>query len=74
MNYVEILMKDNNLKINEKFYLQCAKQNNGEWYRISDFKYHFDENLNLILHKTVKDNILFGLLIGKFKIEKISQK
>ena len=71
MNYIEQFMKDNDLKINEEFYIKTKGYKN-EWVR-GDVKYHFDENYFLISEEDkLKDyGRMNQLLTGFCKIEKI---
>ena len=74
MNYIEQFMKDNDIEINEEFYVV-----NLNGYRIEKFKddrFHFGVGLFLFKkgNGLSQDDVLCELLLGSLKIEKISQK
>ena len=74
MNYIEKFMQDNDIKIDEEFYIV-----NLQGYRIEKFKddrFHFGVSMFLFKKGTVlsQDDVLCELLLGSLKIEKIPQK
>lgn len=74
MNYIEQFMKDNDIKIDEEFYVV-----NLNGYRIEKFKddrFHFGVGLFLFKkgNGLSQDDVLCELLLGSLKIEKIPQK
>ena len=78
MNYIEQFMKDNDIKIDEEFYVIDEK---GEKIKnISDdehfLKFHFTENLELKseLINLICAKLLLSLMLGRCKIEKIPKK
>ena len=78
MNYIEQFMKDNDIKIDEEFYVINEK---GEKIKnISDdehfLNFHFTENLELKseLINLICTKLLLSLILGRCKIEKIPQK
>ena len=78
MNYIEQFMKDNDIEIDEEFYVinelgeKIENQCDGE----SFLKFHFTENLEFKseLINLICTKVLLSLMLGKCKIEKISQK
>ena len=73
MNYIEKLMQDNEIEVNEEFYV-LRKGRIGD--SIGDIKYHFDENYFLVSDKEeLKEyGIMLLLLTDDCQIEKIPQK
>ena len=73
MNYIEQLMKENDIEVNEEFYV-LRKGRIGD--SIGDIKYHFDENYFLVSDKEEfkEYGIMLLLLTGDCQIEKIPQK
>lgn len=74
MNYIEKFMQDNDIKIDEEFYIV-----NLQGYRIEKFKddrFHFGVSMFLFKKGTVlsQDDVLCELLLGSLKIEKIPHK
>lgn len=74
MNYIEKFMQDNNIEINEEFYVV-----NLNGYRIEKFKddiFHFGVSLFLFKKGTglPQDDVLCELLLGSLKIKKIPHK
>lgn len=72
MNYIKKLMEDNNLEVNEEFYIFYDKNRLG---KVMETPLYFDEKLYLV--GNVNGNcyiILRGLMSGDYRIEKIQQK
>ena len=78
MNYIKKLMEDNNIEVNEEFYIINEKGDKIEnpYDGESFLKFYFTENLefkseaiNLICNK-----VLLSLMLGECKIEKIQHK
>ena len=74
MNYIEQFMEDNDIEINEEFYVV-----NLNGYRIAKFKddrFHFGVGMFLFKKGTglPQDDVLCELLLGSLKIEKIPKK
>ena len=74
MNYIEQFLKDNDIEINEEFYVV-----NLNGYRIEKFKddrFHFGVCLFLFKkgNGLSQDDVLCELLLGSLKIEKIPHK
>ena len=73
MNYIEQFMKDNDIEVNEEFYI---KQGNHIFGGLDRARFYFNEKLYL---EEKSDNshsivILKGLLTGEYRIEKITEK
>lgn len=73
MNYIEQFMKDNNIKVNEEFYIADGKSILGGTNKI---RFYFNENLFLEekLNKNNSIYILNRLLKGEWKVKKIPPK
>lgn len=73
MNYIEQFMKDNNIKVNEGFYIADGKSILGGTNKI---RFYFNENLFLEekLNKNNSIYILNRLLKGEWKVKKIPPK
>ena len=78
MNYIKKLMEDNNLEVNEEFYV--INEEGEKIKNISDdehfLKFHFTEKLEFKseLINLICTKVLLSLMLGKCKIEKIPQK
>ena len=78
MNYIEQFMKDNDIKIDEEFYV--INEEGEKIKNISDdehfLKFNFTENLELKseLINLICTKLLLSLILGRCKIEKIPQK
>lgn len=74
MNYIEQFLKDNDIEVNEEFYVTDEK---GE--RIGgliSIIFYFDKNMRLNMKLVESDcrDVLRGLMLGRCKIEKIPHK
>ena len=74
MNYIEQFMKDNDIKIDEEFYV--VNKNGGRIKKLEESRFYFGTSLFLFKKQSALpyDDLLCNLLIGKYKIEKIPQK
>ena len=78
MNYIEQFMKDNDIKIDEEFYV--INEEGEKIKNISDdehfLKFHFTEKLEFKseLINLICTKVLLSLMLGRCKIEKIPQK
>lgn len=74
MNYIEQFMKDNDIKIDEEFYV--IDENGKKIGGLISIIFHFDKNMRLNMKLVESDcrDVLRGLMLGEFKIEKIPQK
>ena len=78
MNYIKQFMKDNDIKINEEFYV--INEEGEKIKNISDdehfLKFHFTEKLEFKseLINLICTKVLLSLMSGKSKIEKIPHK
>lgn len=78
MNYIKKLMEDNNLEVNEEFYV--INEEGEKIKNISDdehfLKFHFTEKLEFKseLINLICTKVLLSLMLGRCKIEKIPQK
>lgn len=78
MNYIEQFMKDNDIKIDEEFYV--INEEGEKIKNISDdehfLKFHFTEKLEFKseLINLICTKVLLSLMLGECKIEKIPQK
>lgn len=78
MNYIEQFMKDNDIKIDEEFYV--INEEGEKIKNISDdehfLKFHFTEKLEFKseLINLICTKLLLSLMLGRCKIEKIPQK
>lgn len=78
MNYIEQLMKDNDIEVNEEFYV--INEEGEKIKNISDdehfLKFHFTEKLEFKseLINLICTKVLLSLMLGRCKIEKIPQK
>lgn len=78
MNYIEQFMKDNDIKIDEDFYVINEKGDKIEnpYDGESFLKFHFTEKLEFKseLINLICTKVLLSLMLGRCKIEKIPQK
>ena len=74
MNYIEQFMKDNDIKINEEFYV--IDENGKKIGGLISIIFYFDKNMRLNMKLVESDcrDVLRGLMLGECKIEKIPQK
>lgn len=72
MNYIKQLMKDNNIEVNEEFYIFYDKNRLG---KVMETPLYFDEKLYLVGNANGNCYIILrGLMSGEYRIEKIPQK
>lgn len=72
MNYIKKLMEDNNIEVNEEFYIFYDKNRLG---KVMETPLYFDEKLYLVCNANVNCYIILrGLMSGEYRIEKIPQK
>lgn len=74
MNYIEQFMKDNGIEVNEEFYVTDEK---GEKIGgLISIIFYFDKNMRLNMKLVESDcrDVLRGLMLGEYKIEKIPHK
>ena len=74
MNYIEQFMKDNDIKINEEFYV--IDENGIKIGVLISAIFYFDKNMRLKMKPVESDcrDVLKGLMLGECKIEKIQKK
>lgn len=74
MNYIEQFMKDNDIKINEEFYV--IDENGKKIGGLISIIFYFDKNMRLNMKLVESDcrDVLRGLMSGECKIEKIPHK
>lgn len=78
MNYIEQFMKDNDIEVNEEFYV--INEEGEKIKNISDdehfLKFHFTEKLEFKseLINLICTKVLLSLMLGRCKIEKIPHK
>ena len=74
MNYIEQFMKDNDIKIDEEFYV--IDENGTKIGGLISIIFYFDKNMRLNMKLVESDcrDVLRGLMLGECKIEKIPQK
>ena len=78
MNYIKQFMKDNDIKINEEFYV--INEEGEKIKNISDdehfLKFHFTEKLEFKseLINLICTKVILSLMLGRCKIEKIPHK
>lgn len=74
MNYIKQFMKDNDIKINEEFYV--IDENGEKIGGLISIIFYFDKNMRLNMKLVESDcrDVLRGLMLGECKIEKIPQK
>ena len=74
MNYIEQFMQDNNIEVNEEFYV--IDENGTKIGGLISIIFYFDKNMRLNMKLVESDcrDVLRGLMLGKYKIEKIQQK
>ena len=72
MNYIEQLMKDNDIEVGEEFYIFYDKNRLG---KVMETPLYFDEKLYLAGNAYGNCYIILrGLMTGEYRIEKIPQK
>ena len=74
MNYIEQFMKDNDIKIDEEFYV--IDENGTKIGGLISIIFYFDKNMRLNMKLVESDcrDVLRGLMSGECKIEKIPKK
>lgn len=74
MNYIEQFMKDNDIEVNEEFYV--IDENGTKIGGLISIIFYFDKNMRLNMKLVESDcrDVLRGLMLGICKIEKIPQK
>ena len=74
MNYIEQFMKDNDIKIDEEFYV--IDENGTKIGGLISIIFYFDKNmrLNMKLVESYCRDVFRCLMSGECKIEKIPQK
>lgn len=74
MNYIEQFMEDNNLEVNEEFYV--IDENGTKIGGLISIIFYFDKNMRLKMKLVESDcrDVFRGLMSGKYRIEKIPQK
>lgn len=74
MNYIEQFMKDNEIEVNEEFYV--IDENGKKIGGLISIIFYFDKNMRLNMKLVESDcrDVLRGLMLGECKIEKIPQK
>lgn len=74
MNYIEQFMKDNDIEVNEEFYV--IDENGTKIGGLISIIFYFDKNMRLNMKLVESDcrDVLRGLMLGECKIEKITKK
>ena len=74
MNYIEQFMKDNDIEVNEEFYV--IDENGTKIGGLISIIFYFDKNMRLNIKLVESDcrDVLRGLMLGEYRIEKIPQK
>ena len=74
MNYIEQLMKDNGIEVNEEFYV--IDENGKKIGGLISIIFYFDKNMRFNMKLVESDcrDVLRGLMLGECKIEKIPHK
>lgn len=74
MNYIEQFMKDNDIEVNEEFYV--IDENGTKIGGLISIIFYFDKNMRLNMKLVESDcrDVLRGLMLGECKIEKIPHK
>ena len=74
MNYIEQFMQDNNLEVNEEFYV--IDENGEKIGGLISIIFYFDKNMRLNMKLVESDcrDVLRGLMSGECKIEKMPKK
>lgn len=74
MNYIKKLMEDNNIEVNEEFYV--IDENGTKIGGLISIIFYFDKNLRLNMKLVESDcrDVFRDLMSGKCKIEKIPKK
>lgn len=74
MNYIEQFMKDNDIEVNEEFYV--IDENGTKIGGLISIIFYFDKNMRLNMKLVESDcrDVLRGLMLGRCKIEKIPHK
>lgn len=74
MNYIEQFMKDNDIEVNEEFYV--IDENGTKIGGLISIIFYFDKNMRLKMKLVESDcrDVFRGLMSGKCRIEKIPNK
>lgn len=74
MNYIKKFMDDNGIEVNEEFYV--IDENGTKIGGLISIIFYFDKNMRLNMKLVESDcrDVLRGLMLGEYKIEKIPQK
>ena len=74
MNYIEQFMKDNGIEVNEEFYV--IDENGKKIGGLISIIFYFDKNMRLNMKLVESDcrDVLRGLMLGEYRIEKIPKK
>lgn len=74
MNYIEQFMKDNGIEVNEEFYV--IDENGKKIGGLISIIFYFDKNMRLNMKLVESDcrDVLIGLMLGEYRIEKIPHK
>ena len=74
MNYIEQFLKDNDIEVNEEFYV--IDENGTKIGGLISIIFYFDKNMRLNMKLVESDcrDVLRGLMLGECKIEKIPHK
>ena len=74
MNYIKKFMDDNGIEVNEEFYV--IDENGVKIGGLISIIFYFDKNMRLNMKLVESDciDVLIGLMLGKYKIEKIPHK
>lgn len=74
MNYIKKFMDDNGIEVNEEFYV--IDENGKKIGGLISIIFYFDKNMHLNMKLVESDcrDVLRGLMLGKYKIEKIPHK
>ena len=74
MNYIEQFMKYNDIEVNEEFYV--IDENGTKIGGLISIIFYFDKNMRLNMKLVESDcrDVLRGLMLGEYRIEKIPQK
>lgn len=74
MNYIEQFMKDNGIEVNEEFYV--IDENGTKIGGLISIIFYFDKNMRLNMKLVESDcrDVLRGLMLGEYRIEKIPKR
>lgn len=74
MNYIKKFMDDNGIEVNEEFYV--IDENGTKIGGLISIIFYFDKNMRLNMKLVESDcrDVLRGLMLGEYKIEKIPHK